>query len=534
MAKQYKKTSERNSETYNQMVGLSGTVPPQATELEQAVLGALMLEKDAIIDIQEYVKVDTFYLEEHRIIFKAIQDLSFEMKAIDLYTVSERLRSQKELQRVGGAAYLAELTQKVASAAHIEFHAKIIAQKYVQRELIRSATEIERRSYDEEVDVTELIGFAEQEIFRVSEGNVKRSVLAASDILRKALAQIEEASKTAGEYNGVRSGFTDIDSVTLGWQPSDLIIIAARPSMGKTAFVLTMARNMAVEFKTPVAFFSLEMSSVQLMNRLIVAETQINAKDLRTGNLTAAQWTHLETNTVELGRAPLYIDDTPALSVYEFRSKARRLKTQHDIQLIIIDYLQLMTAATPETRGNREQEVSLISRTLKAIAKELNVPIIALSQLSRNVENRGGTKRPQLSDLRESGAIEQDADVVAFIHRPEYYGLTTDENNMSTAGMAEIIIAKHRNGEVTDVPLRFIKDQAKFADADSSVTATAMNDRGAYRQEESYDTFSSSGNTTPMGIAPDGMMSGGMMSGGGEFDIPSPGAPNKFSDEAPF
>ena len=538
MAKQYNKYSKNNQEAYEKLTGIEGTIPPQSVELEQAVLGALMLERDAIIDVQEYVKAETFYLEEHRTIFRAIQALSVEMKAIDLYTVTERLKSQRELQKVGGAAYLAELTQKVASAAHIEFHAKIIAQKYVQRELIRSATEIERRSYDDEVDVTELIGFAEQEIFRVSEGNVKRSVQVASDILRKALQQIEEASKTAGEYNGVRSGFTDIDAVTLGWQPSDLIIIAARPSMGKTAFVLTMARNMCVELKTPVAFFSLEMSSVQLMNRLIVAETQLNSKDLRTGNLTPAQWTHLESQTVELGRSPLYIDDTPALSVYEFRSKARRLKTQHDIQLIIIDYLQLMTASTPETRGNREQEVSLISRTLKAIAKELNVPIIALSQLSRNVENRGGSKRPQLSDLRESGAIEQDADVVAFIHRPEYYGLTTDENNMPTAGMAEIIIAKHRNGEVTDVPLRFIKEQAKFADADSSVTAAVVSQGPSYGREESYDDFSSSGNSQPpMGVAPMGMPMG--MAGGipNEFDLGAPSAglgASKSFDDAPF
>ena len=540
MAKQYNKYSKNNQEAFEKLTGIEGTIPPQSVELEQAVLGALMLERDAIIDVQEYVKAETFYLEEHRTIFKAIQALSVEMKAIDLYTVTERLKSQRELQKVGGAAYLAELTQKVASAAHIEFHAKIIAQKYVQRELIRSATEIERRSYDDEVDVTELIGFAEQEIFRVSEGNVKRSVQAASDILRKALQQIEEASKTAGEYNGVRSGFTDIDAVTLGWQPSDLIIIAARPSMGKTAFVLTMARNMCVELKTPVAFFSLEMSSVQLMNRLIVAETQLSSKDLRTGNLTPAQWTHLEKQTVELGRSPLFIDDTPALSVYEFRSKARRLKTQHDIQLIIIDYLQLMTASTPETRGNREQEVSLISRTLKAIAKELNVPIIALSQLSRNVENRGGSKRPQLSDLRESGAIEQDADVVVFIHRPEYYGLTTDENNMPTAGMAEIIIAKHRNGEVTDVPLRFIKEQAKFADADSSVTAAVVSQGANYGREESYEDFSSSGNMPPMGVAPMGMgmppmgMSGGIPN---EFDLGAPsmgmGMP-KTTDDAPF
>ena len=532
MAKQYKRSSEKNSEAFAELTGLDATVPPQAIELEQAVLGALMLEKDAIIDVQEYVKAETFYLEEHRIIFKAIQELSIEMKAIDLFTVTERLKAQKLLQKVGGAPYMAELTQKVASAAHIEFHAKIIAQKYVQRELIRSATEIQRRSYDEEIDVTELIGFAEQEIFRVSEGNVKRSVQSASDILRKALLQIEEAAKTAGEYNGVRSGFTDIDSVTLGWQPSDLIIIAARPSMGKTAFVLTMARNMAVEFKTPVAFFSLEMSSVQLMNRLIVAETQLNSKDLRTGNLSAEQWKHLEANTVDLGRAPLFVDDTPALSVYEFRSKARRLKTQHDIKLIIIDYLQLMTAATPETRGNREQEVSLISRTLKAIAKELNVPIIALSQLSRNVENRGGSKRPQLSDLRESGAIEQDADVVAFIHRPEYYGLTTTESGLPTAGIAEIIIAKHRNGEVTDVPLRFIKEQAKFADADSSVTASVMGGRENYQQKEEYDDYSSAGSFA-MGVPPVGM-GGGFSGGASEFDIQSPAPGRQNFDDSPF
>ena len=520
-----------------QLADLNGIAPPQAVELEQAVLGALLLEKDAIIGVQEYINVDTFYTEEHRLIFKAIQELSTELKAIDLYTVTERLKSQKLLTKVGGAGYLAQLTQRVASAAHVEFHAKIIAQKYVQRELIRSATEIQRRSYDEEVDVTELIGFAEQEIFRVSEGNVKRSVQAASDILRKALAQIEEAAKSAGEYNGVRSGFTDLDSVTLGWQRSDLIIIAARPSMGKTAFVLTMARNMAVEFKTPVAFFSLEMSSVQLMNRLIVAETQLDSKALRTGNLTPDQWVHLEKQTVELGRAPLFVDDTPALSVYEFRSKARRLKTQHGIQLIIIDYLQLMTAATPETRGNREQEVSLISRTLKAIAKELDLPIIALSQLSRNVENRGGSKRPQLSDLRESGAIEQDADVVAFIHRPEYFGLTTSENGLPTAGMAEIIIAKHRNGEVTDVPMRFIKEQAKFADADASAVA-AIASGGRVQMQESYDNISSSSNSMmpPMGMEPMGMQ-GGMAMGGvpSEFDIQAPpmGAPNNNND-APF
>ena len=541
MAKEFT-PSAANRAAYDKLseAPVAGTVPPQAVELEEAVLGALMLERDSIIAVQEYITADTFYTEEHRLIYKAIESLSAELKPIDLYTVTERLKVRKELKKVGGAAYLAQLTQKVGSAANVEFHAKIIAQKYVQRELIRSATEIQRRSYDEDQDVTDLIGFAEGEIFKVAEGHVKRSVQNAKDILAKALAQIEEASKNTSAFNGVPSGFMALDRVTMGWQPSDLIIIAARPSMGKTAFVLTMARNMCVELKTPVAFFSLEMSSVQLMNRLIVAETQLNSKDLRTGNLTPAQWTHLESQTVELGRSPLFIDDTPALSVYEFRSKARRLKTQHDIQLIIIDYLQLMTASTPETRGNREQEVSLISRTLKAIAKELNVPIIALSQLSRNVENRGGSKRPQLSDLRESGAIEQDADVVAFIHRPEYYGLTTDENNMPTAGMAEIIIAKHRNGEVTDVPLRFIKEQAKFADADSSVTAAVVSQGANYGREESYEDFSSSGNMPPMGVAPMGMgmppmgMSGGIPN---EFDLGAPsmgmGMP-KTTDDAPF
>ena len=341
MAKQFNPSS-RNSEAYDRLTEAGGNVPPQAVELEQAVLGALMLERDSVIAVQEYITADAFYTEEHKLIYKAIEDLSRELKPVDLYTVTERLKVRGELKRVGGAAYLAQLTQKVASAANVEFHAKIIAQKYVQRELIRSATEIQRRSYNEDVDVTDLIGYAEQEIFKVAEGHVKRSVQSSADVLAKALAQIEEASKTAGEYSGVHSGYADIDRVTLGWQPSDLIIIAARPSMGKTAFVLTMARNMAVEFQAPVAFFSLEMSSVQLMNRLIVAETQLSSSDLRTGRLSTDDWKHLESSTRCLGQAPLFIDDTPALSVFEFRSKARRLKIHNNIQIIIIDYLQLI------------------------------------------------------------------------------------------------------------------------------------------------------------------------------------------------
>lgn len=305
------------------MTDTPGNVPPQAVELEEAVLGALMLEKDSIITVQEFITPEAFYTEEHRTIYRAIEELSTELKPIDLYTVTERLKVRKELQKVGGASYLAQLTQKVGSAANVEFHAKIIAQKYVQRELIRSATEIQRRSYDESTDVTELIGYAESEIFKVAEGHVKRSVQSSKDLLAKALMQIEEASKNTSAFNGAcLRGFMAIDRVTLGWQLSDLIIVAARPSMGKTAFVLSMARNMAVDHERPVAFFSLEMSSVQLMMRLIIAETGIPGNDIKSGRLTPEQWRHLESATKPLGAAPLYIDDTPALSVFEFRSKA--------------------------------------------------------------------------------------------------------------------------------------------------------------------------------------------------------------------
>ena len=521
---------------------VEGTVPPQAVELEEAVLGALMLERDSIIAVQEYITSDTFYTEEHRLIYKAIESLSAELKPIDLYTVTERLKVRKELKKVGGAAYLAQLTQKVGSAANVEFHAKIIAQKYVQRELIRSATEIQRRSYDEDQDVTDLIGFAEGEIFKVAEGHVKRSVQNAKDILAKALAQIEEASKNSSAFNGVQSGFMALDRVTMGWQPSDLIIIAARPSMGKTAFVLSMARNMAVEYQQPVAFFSLEMSAVQLMMRLIVAETGLYSNDIKSGKLTPEQWRHLESATKPLGTAPLFIDDTPALSVFEFRSKARRLKIHNDIKIIVIDYLQLMTGSQDtKGNGNREQEVAFISRTLKAIAKELNVPMIALSQLSRATEQRGGSKRPQLSDLRESGAIEQDADIVAFIHRPEYYGMNTDENGMPTAGLAEIILAKHRNGAVCDVKLRFLKDQARFADMEADINSTAADPMGG-GGAPAYDYGSMGGGS--VGDIVDAAPAGGALAGGlgsamgGEFDInPAPTNLDKqapLNDEVPF
>lgn len=515
--------SARNREAYAALTEMGGNVPPQAVELEEAVLGALMLEKDSIITVQEFVTPEAFYTEEHRLIYRAIEELSSELKPIDLYTVTERLKVKKELKKVGGASYLAQLTQKVGSAANVEFHAKIVAQKYVQRELIRSATEIQRRSYDESTDVTDLIGFAEQEIFKVAEGHVKRSVQSAADVLARTLAQIEENAKNKSAFNGVPSGFMALDRVTMGWQPSDLIIIAARPSMGKTAFTLTMARNMSVDHEQAVAFFSLEMPAHQLMMRLVVAETGIPGNDLKLGRLSPEQWRHLESATKPLGSAKLFIDDTPALSVFEFRSKARRLKIHNDIKIIIIDYLQLMTG-NQDTKGNREQEVAFISRTLKAIAKELNVPIIALSQLSRATEMRGGSKRPQLSDLRESGAIEQDADIVAFIHRPEYYGINQDENGMPTAGLAEIILAKHRNGAVCDVKLRFLKEQARFADMEDSMLPPGQ----AAESQQAYDDYAS-GSNAPVGGVPGGGL--GAAPGGGEFDI---NASTSLGDEAPF
>ncbi|MFR9672762.1 MAG: replicative DNA helicase, partial [Rikenellaceae bacterium] len=368
--------SQRNKEAYNNITETPvGIVPPRALELEETVLGALMLEKDSVIAVQEYISPESFYLPQHQTIYKAIESLSRDLQPIDLFTVTERLKVTKELELSGGPTYLAQLTQKVDSAANVEYHARIIAQKYVQRELIDAATLIHKHSHDESVDVTELIGFAEGKIFKVAEGHIKRSVQSSRDILAMALTQIEEAAKNESAFNGVPSGFTAIDQKTLGWQLSDLIIVAARPSMGKTAFVLTMARNMAIDYEQGVAFFSLEMSSVQLMMRLIMAETGIPSSNIKTGKLTTEQWKHLESATKPLGAAPLYIDDTPALSIFEFRSKARRLKIQHDIKIIIIDYLQLMTGST-DTKGNREQEVAFISRTLKAVAKDLNIPII--------------------------------------------------------------------------------------------------------------------------------------------------------------
>ncbi len=440
-----------------------GRMPPQAMDLEEAVLGAIMLEKDAVIAVLDILKPESFYKEAHQKMYRAIIDLSTREEPIDILTVTEELKKKELLAEIGGALYITQLTSRIASAAHLEYHARIVAQKYIQRELIRVASEIQTRAYDDSYDVDELLDFSEAQLFEIAEGNIKKETAKLNQLIKEAIHQIEEASKREDALSGVPTGFTKLDRMTSGWQRSDLIIIAARPSMGKTAFVLSMARNMAVDHKRAVALFSLEMSSIQLVNRLIVAETELPSDRIRNGRLEKYEWEQLEYRIKGLIEAPIFIDDTPAISIYEIRAKCRRLKNLYDIQIIIIDYLQLMSGPG-DSKGNREQEVSTISRALKGIAKELNVPIIALSQLNRSVELRSGSKRPQLSDLRESGAIEQDADIVCFIHRAEKYGLVEDDEGNSTKGMAEIIIAKHRNGAIGDVSLRFREEFAKFTD----------------------------------------------------------------------
>lgn len=491
--KNYDNNSSSSSDIISFLSKSTGLLPPQALDLEEAVLGALMIEKEAIHDVGEILQPESFYSDIHQIIYRVIIGLSIKQQPIDLLTVAEMLKRSEQLDLIGGASHLASLTEKVGSASHVEFHAKIIAQKYIQRELIKASAEIQRDSFDNSMDITDLIDHAEGKIFKVSEGYIKRDVRESRDVIKSALAMIEEARSKPDGLNGVPSGLRELDNITSGWQPTDLIIVAARPSMGKTAFVLSMARNISVDYNRAVAFFSLEMGAEQLITRLIISESKIDGQKIKSGKIDATEWEYLQKAIKPLENAKLLIDDTPALSIFEFRSKARRLKTQYDIQIIIIDYLQLMTGPS-DTSGNREQEVAAISRSLKAISKELKVPIIALSQLNRSVETRGGNKKPQLSDLRESGAIEQDADIVAFIHRPEYYKMTHDEdNNPIRPGAAEIIIAKHRNGATGTAVLKFIQNQALFTNFDEdddivSIESSSWSNQSFSSTGESMDT----------------------------------------------
>ncbi len=447
-----------------------GKLPPQAIDVEEAVLGAMMLEKDALAAVIDTLNPDAFYKEAHQVIFNAILTLFKDNQPVDILTVTNQLKSDGTLDLVGGPFYITQLTSRIASAANIEFHAGILMQKHLQRELIRTSTETIRDAFEDTTDVFSLLDNAERNLFGISENNLRRRTQQMPDLIRDALVQINVAMKHDGSFTGVPSGFTDLDRVTGGWQNSDLIITAARPGMGKTAFVLSMARNMAVDSKKAVAIFSLEMTSLQLVTRLISSEAEISSEKLRKGDLEGYQWEQLNSRIRPLIDAPIYIDDTPALSIFELRAKCRRLKAQYDIQVIIIDYIQLMTAGGDQRGGNREQEISTISRSLKSLAKELNVPVIALSQLNRSVELRpGNNKKPQLSDLRESGAIEQDADLVNFIYRPEYYHITEDEEGNSTEGKAMIIVAKHRNGATGEIWLRFIRNFARFEDLESTM-----------------------------------------------------------------
>lgn len=470
-------------------------IQPQATDLEEAVLGALMLEKDALSAVIDVLKPELFYDERHKRIFEAIQQLFEKSKPVDILTVTSELRANGNLEMIGGAYFITYLTNRVSSAANIEYHARIISQKYIQRELIRISTEIIKNAYEDTTDIFDLLDMAEKNLFDIAQNNLRRDTQKMDDIIKQSLASLEELRTKTDGLTGVPSGFTDLDRITGGWQKSDLVIIAARPAMGKTAFVLTAARNAAVDFNKPTVVFSLEMSSVQLVNRLISGEAEIEQEKIRKGNLAEWEWQQLHSKIGRLSEATLLIDDTPALNIFEFRAKCRRLKSQYDIQMIIIDYLQLMHGKG-EGGGNREQEIGSISRALKSVAKELEVPVLALSQLSRAVESRPGQngKRPMLSDLRESGSIEQDADMVLFLYRPEYYGIMEDESGRSNAGVGEVIIGKNRHGETGIVPLRFIGKYVKFGDLEDSFLPPSSFSAGSDSAMMPSENFGNPGN----------------------------------------
>ena len=479
-----------------------GRLQPQARELEEAVLGALMLEKDAYSIVSEILKPESFYEKAHEKIYAAIVDLAISQRPVDMLTVTEQLKKRGELEEVGGPFYISQLTSKVASSAHIEYHARIIAQKYLARELISFTAMIQGKAFDESIDVEDLMQEAEGKLFEISQRNVKKDVTQINPVIKEAMVMLEKAANQKEGLSGLRTGFEGLDKMTSGWQNSDLIIIAARPAMGKTAFVLSMAKNIAVDYRNPVALFSLEMSNVQLVNRLITNVCEIPSEKIKSGQLANYEWQQLDYKLKDLLDAPLYVDDTPSLSVFELRTKARRLVREHGVKIIIIDYLQLMNASGMAF-GSRQEEVSTISRSLKGLAKELNIPIVALSQLNRGVESREGIdgKRPQLSDLRESGAIEQDADMVCFIHRPEYYKIYQDDRGNDLRGMAEIVIAKHRNGAVGEVLLRFKGEYTRFSNPEDDMVI-------------------------PMPGEPAGAMLGSKMNAGGAGSVPPPPAPD--------
>ena len=483
---------------------------PQALEVERAVLGALMNDRDAYAVVCEILSPESFYEQRNQLIYSAIRDLSLAEKPVDVLTVTDELERQGCLDKVGGAIYIADLSNKVASSANIEYHARIIAHKFLARQLISFASEIETKAFDGSMDIDDLMQEAEGSLFELSRRNMRKDYTQIDPVISNAVEVIQKAAANKDGLTGVPTGYHKLDNITSGWQASDLVIIAGRPAMGKTSFALSMAKNIAADYKVPMAFFSLEMSNVQLVNRLISNCCEIQGSKILNGQLKPDEWERLDKRLNNLIGSPLYVDDTPGLSVFELRTKARRLVRDHGVKIIMIDYLQLMNANGMRF-SSRQEEVSTISRSLKQIAKELDIPILALSQLNRGVESREGLegKRPQLSDLRESGAIEQDADMVLFVHRPEYYHIYQDENGRDLHGMAQIIIAKHRKGATGDVLLNF---------------------RGEFTRFENPEDTSSNLNNAPIG---GGEIVGSKMNGGNFPENESPFAPNE-NGQMPF
>ena len=460
-----------------------GHLQPQALDIEKVVLGALMIDSDAFTIVSEMIRPETFYDPRHQKIYGAIQALNLHEKPVDIMTVAEELKRSGELEEVGGPAYIVELSSHVASSAHIEYHGRILALKFLARQLIQFASMIETEAFDETIDVDELMQRAEGSLFELSQKNMAQEYTQIDPIVKQAHELLLKAApnQESGGLTGISTGFTQLDKITAGWQPSDLVIIAGRPAMGKTSFALSLAKNIAIDSRVPVAFFSLEMNNVQLVNRLLSNVCSISGSKILSGQLDPADWERFDNNIRKMEGAPIYVDDTPGLSVFELRTKARRLVREHGIKVLMVDYLQLMNANGMRF-SSRQEEVSTISRSLKGLAKELNIPVLALSQLNRTVEQRDGIegKRPQLSDLRESGAIEQDADLVLFVHRPEYYRIFQDEKGNDLHGKAQIIIAKHRTGATDDVLLSFRGEYTSFAnpDEDSFMPAGLPNDFG--------------------------------------------------------
>lgn len=488
----------------SQTIEREGRVPPQAVEVEEAVLGAMLIEHEAATVALQMLSSGDFYKPAHQHIFDVLHDLYERDNPLDLLTVENELRDKELLDSIGGAGYLSELTRSVSSAANIDYHAQIISEKATKRNLILGCTDIIKEAYDSTSDPYDVLDRAEQRIFDIANQKQRAQATPIGDVLKDTLSYLEDIRGKPSGITGVPSGL-DIDDYTAGWQNGDLVIIAARPSMGKTAFVLTAARNAALHqdenLQTNVAFFSLEMSAQSLVQRFLTMEARINAQTARSGRLEDEEFKRLIDAAGRLFTANIFVDDTPGLSIMELRTKARRLKSEHDIGIVVVDYLQLMTTNKKDL-GTREQEIATISRGLKALAKELNVPVIALSQLSRAVEQRGGDKRPQLSDLRESGSIEQDADVVCFLYRPEYYGIKTTPDGQSTTGLAEIIVGKQRNGPTGSVSLYFVKEYARFENLTTASPAPFDEEHQENSSGKNTNSNSPSGGTPPIGHDP--------------------------------